>query len=203
MNGQIWDVVSSPEFVAEVMLLSTPGGLVKGVSMIGKGVKIAQSSAKSARVLANIAETRSVSRSSNFKVHVARSNQIFSGYNPDSWKMVELHKGDIVYGGLPGQSAFYTNEHSVLVSNFHKEDLFQILQVQAHPEYGYRPVLGKYMVTKEIRVPFGSVQANPLLGGGSGHQYFINNFTNSLDLVETLELRSTYDYGMSTNRPGY
>lgn len=121
----------------------------------------------------------------------------------DTWDMIVLGKRHAVYGDLPGQSVFYTNEQSVLLSNFEREPLFQSLQVRPNVNFGYRPFVGRYVVTKDMRFPFGIVKANPQLGEGLANQYFITSFKQNLDLVKTIELRSIYDNGLQPNRPGY
>ena len=47
-----------------------------------------------------------------------------------------------MYGGIPGQSAYYTTEQAVADAGLSRESLFQSLQVSPHPEFGYRPQMG-------------------------------------------------------------
>ena len=51
--------------------------------------------------------------------------------------MSHLNKGDIVYGGLPGQSSYYTSEKTLLASGQTRETLFKSLQVRPDPDLGY------------------------------------------------------------------
>ena len=47
-------------------------------------------------------------------IAAAIQNQTDGGvYKPDSYEVVKLKKGDIIYGMLPGQSAFYTDQATV------------------------------------------------------------------------------------------
>lgn len=126
---------------------------------------------------------------------------MLAGYNPDAWPMINLQRGDVVYGGIPGQSAYYTSEKTILASGSNKDILFQSLQVRANPIFGYRSEVGAYEVTKDIRVPYGIVSSNPELGTGTGEQFFINNFSDALRLVDRIELKEIYNYDMSTFRP--
>ncbi len=41
--------------------------------------------------------------------------------------MVYLNKGDIVYGGLPGQTSYYTSERTLLAARYAREALFESL----------------------------------------------------------------------------
>lgn len=47
-------------------------------------------------------------KSAHPKVVASEKDQISAGYKPDSWTMTTLPKGSRVYGGLPGQSPYYT-----------------------------------------------------------------------------------------------
>ena len=150
------------------------------------------------RVLANIAESRAAREVGNFAVYGAKENQIIAGYNADVWTMTTLKKGDIVYGGLPGQSAFYTNEEAVLASQGNKTTLYKNLQAKSNPERGgYRSNLGEYVVTQDMRVPTGLVSANPTLGTEGARQFFIHNFGNRLQLINDLELGEFYGNRLS------
>jgi hypothetical protein len=144
------------------------------------------------RVLSNITETRAASITSNFKILTARTNQIFSGYNPDKWIMVELKQGDIVYGGLPGQSSYYTDFDTIFASEGQEAVLNQNLQVKPHPIYGYRKNIGQYEVSQDMRVLFGITSANSKLGGGMANQFFLNNYS-SLRLINEFNLKEFYE----------
>ena len=191
----------------------TPEGFVPSV---GKGIMQAASLANKwgffgrqsapedtlrQRVLGNITESQAARETSNFLVLSAKEDQILAGYTPDAWSMINLCRGDVVYGGIPGQSVYYTSERTFLASGFNRDALFQSLQVRADPILGYRPSVGMYEVTKNIRVPYGIVNANPGLGSGTGEQFYVNNFSNVLKLVDRIKLEETYNNGMPTNRP--
>jgi len=162
------------------------------------GVEI-ESFAIKQQVLDNIAESRAAREASSFPVLIAKEDQMLSGYNVDQWTMTTLRKGDVVYGGLPGQSAYYTSERTLLASRYTRESLFQSLQVRPDPVLGYRPLVGVYEVTQNVRVPTGIVNANPELGVGGCDQFFINNFSRVLQLTNRVELGERYEY-MPTNR---
>ena len=194
------------EFVgnAQISLLTAGLGstLEAGLGRFGLfGGDVPENAALRQTVLNNIAQSQAASKTSNFLVLAAKEDQILAGYNADNWSMANLSKGDVVYGGLPGQSPYYTSERALLASGYNKDALFQSLQVKADPIRGYRPAVGAYEVANDIRVPYGIVSANPELGVGTGEQYFIGNFSSSLRLVNKIELGENYDYELYTYRP--
>ncbi|MGL6549817.1 DUF637 domain-containing protein, partial [Aeromonas hydrophila] len=140
------------------------------------------------RIKANIAESQQARESSNFGIHIAKSDQIRWGYAADEWGFVTLPVGSKVYGGIPGQSSYYTSWDTLSSAGFSRELIFKSLQVLPHPEFGYRPKMGVYEVMNELSVPSGQVIANPLLGPGGRNQYFIKNFGNQLKLIDTINL---------------
>jgi hypothetical protein len=96
------------------------------------------------QVLANINESREARNASNFPVLTAKVDQLIAEYKIDQWTMTELKKGDIIYGGLPGQSRYYTSIKTVLNSAGDKDILGQILQIKPDEMLGYRPKIGEY-----------------------------------------------------------
>ncbi|WP_407274795.1 hemagglutinin repeat-containing protein [Dickeya ananatis] len=140
------------------------------------------------RIKANIAESQQARESSNFGIHIAKSDQIQWGYAADEWGTVTLPAGSRVYGGIPGQSSYYTSWDTLLDAGFSRESIFKSLQVLPHPEFGYRPQMGIYEVVNDITIPSGQVMANPLLGPGGGTQYFIKDYGNQLKLIDKIDL---------------
>ncbi|CAM4396465.1 MAG: hypothetical protein LEGION0398_MBIBDBAK_00196 [Legionellaceae bacterium] len=171
-----------------------------GESLFDKKAETVNLENPKARILNNISKSQGARNNSNFLVLAAKENQISSAYNPDYWSMINLNKGDIVYGGLPGQSYYYTSERTLLASGHARETLFKSLQVKPDLELGYRPEVGMYEVTQNVRVPTGIVAANPALGIGGGDQFFINNFSRTLRLTNIIKLEERYEY-MPTYRP--
>ncbi|MEQ8846787.1 RHS repeat-associated core domain-containing protein [Botrimarina sp.] len=141
------------------------------------------------RVLANIAESRAARQSSNFELHIARESQIGAPYGGvDNFRFTTLEQGSLVYGGVPGQSAYYTDFATVRASGLNAPKLFESLQVAPHPVIGYRPGVQAYRVTKPLRVPSSQVLANPQFGSGGGNQFFIRNFESKLEPVRQFPL---------------
>ena len=119
----------------------------------------------------------------------ATKSQTSSGYNADMWKLTTLNPGDVVYGGVPGQSEYYTTKATVDASDLNAVKLFKSLQVKPHPTLGYRVKVQEYTVQKKITVPFGKAVANPKLGPGGGDQFFIANFKDILKPGPVLDLK--------------
>ncbi len=203
------DIVNGASAAGLAALSLIPGeGLAVGELKVGANLSSKLEvfsegeSALKQRVLANIAESKAARSVSNFAVYGAKEKQIIAGYNADAWIMTTLRKGDIVYGGLPGQSAFYTNEETILASQGNKITLYKNLQAKLNPERGgYRSNIGEYVVTQDMRVPTGIVSANPTLGAGGARQFFINNFGNRLELINDLELGEFYGNRLPSYRP--
>ena len=93
-----------------------------------------------------------------------------------------------MFGGLPGQSAYYTDAATLSASGGIRTALFESLQVRPDPVLGLRSSVGEYEVVRDIRVPFGSVRANPSYGFGGGNQFFVGGHANSLRLVREIPL---------------
>jgi YD repeat-containing protein len=140
------------------------------------------------RVLTNIAASRRARASSNFSVHVAQTDQTRVGYAADHWEMTNLSAGERIFGGLPGQSPYYTNAATISSSTGSRRALWESLQVRANPELGYRPMVGEYEVIRDIRVPFGTASANPSYGAGGATQFFVRDYGTRLRLVRQLPL---------------
>lgn len=124
-------------------------------------------------------------------VEAAKASQIAGGYATDSWNVTTLRAGERVYGGLPGQSAFYTDGATVAAANGSRTVLFESLQVSPHPALGYRPSVGEYRVTKDERVPTGTAAANAAKtssGAGGGRRLFIEDFDSALELIRRIDL---------------
>ncbi|WP_263062899.1 hemagglutinin repeat-containing protein [Dickeya dadantii] len=189
-TGKGWDEVASQYDTAMQLhgIVSTLAGFygANSVSQSAEATNTAMSMAD--RIKANIAESQQARESSNFGIHIAKSDQIQWGYAADEWGMVTLPAGSKVYGGIPGQSSYYTSWDTLLNAGFSRESIFKSLQVLPHTEFGYRPQMGIYEVVNDITIPSGQVMANPLLGPGGGTQYFIKDYGNQLKLIDKIDL---------------
>jgi hypothetical protein len=118
-------------------------------------------------------------------------------YAADSYEVVKLKKGDSIFGMLPGQSVFYTDQATLNEGKGSYKILYSLLQIRPHPVYGYRTKLGKYEVLEDMQVAAGKCRANKTitiegktenLGDGGGYQYVIFDFTSKLILLEESNL---------------
>jgi hypothetical protein len=116
----------------------------------------------------------------DLSLSTAMRSQASGQYACDEWELKTLEEGDKVYGGIPGQSAYYTTKKTLDASLLSSPKLFKSLQVAPHPKFGYRTQMQEYTVNKKMTVPAGASLANPKLGDGGGDQFFIADFKNAL-----------------------
>ena len=115
-------------------------------------------------------------------------DQIMSGYAADKWTSVTLKEGSVVYALRPGVSSYYTDLSTVQATRLDSYSLTQALQVKPHEIYGYRPDITGFRVTQDITIPGGNAVANSSIGTGGGTQFFIQNSTNYLEPITTINL---------------
>ena len=118
-------------------------------------------------------------------------------YNADTYEVTKLKKGDIIYGMLPGQSAFYLDNATKDLGKGSYKTIYALAQIRPHPVYGYRTILGKYEVLEDMYVACGICLANKTitidgknekLGDGGGFQYVIFDYESKLKLLEEKNL---------------
>jgi hypothetical protein len=107
----------------------------------------------------------------------------------DDWEIFEIPAGTKLYGGLPGQSEFYSVEKSLLDVNFDKASYWNSLQVSPHPQFGYRPKVGEYTVNTTIKVAVSKTLANPQHGAGGAWQVFVDDFVNKVTFTKEITLK--------------
>lgn len=73
----------------------------------------------------------------------------------DVFRDITLKKGTVIYGGYPGQSAFYTTSSAIRRAGDSASSLFQGLQVARHPVRGYRSNVAAYEVIEDVPAAFG------------------------------------------------
>lgn len=106
----------------------------------------------------------------------------------DNWRNIGLEEGKLVYGGLPGQSNFYTSFKGLSRSGYNKSNLWEGLQVQSNPVHGPRTEIGIYQVNAYTPAAFGTTYANPQFGSGGLPQIYIPDYSN-LELIGIIKLR--------------
>lgn len=106
----------------------------------------------------------------------------------DNWQVFEIPTQTRLYGGLPGQSEFYSIEQSLKAMNNNKVKYWESLQVAPHPTFGYRPKVGEYLLNTPTKVAVSITLANPPFGEGGAWQVFINDFQHKLTFVKEINL---------------
>jgi hypothetical protein len=107
----------------------------------------------------------------------------------DAWEVFEISANTKLYGGLPGQSEFYSVEKSLLDVNNDKVKYWESLQVAPHPTFGFRPKVGEYTVNALIKVAVSKTLANPKYGQGGAWQVFVNDYTKALTFIKEIPLK--------------
>ncbi len=107
----------------------------------------------------------------------------------DKWEIFEIPAGTKLYGGLPGQSEFYSIEKSLLDANFDKTSYWKSLQVSPHPQLGYRPNVGEYVAKSNTKIAASITLANPNHGTGGAWQLFVDDFSNKLTFIKEVKLK--------------
>ena len=104
----------------------------------------------------------------------------------DDWMEIQLKKGDIVWGGTPGQSNFYTTNEVAELVGTDATKLYQGLQVGKGAFPTYRAGFTMYEVKEDITVAYSQALANSHISSGGFEQYFIPNFENVLTPIQTV-----------------
>ncbi len=119
---------------------------------------------------------------------LARAAQVGGGYAADAWTPTSLKAGQIVYGGLGGQSAYYTDYATLQGADMAQGPLWDSLQVKPDPYYGPRGEIGVYEVVSDTDAAASQALANTTYGSGGGTQYFIPNYQTQLRLLHVIPL---------------
>ncbi len=170
---------SSPQLAQQVsmdLLMTLPGAAVGGlVDDAVRGI---------------IGAVRGGSVAAGTAAQTARSLQgsgLYTGI--DRFRDITLQKGTIIYGGAPGQTAFYTTESALVRASGSRTALAQGLQIAPHPSLGYRPGVTAYEVIQETPAAFGRALANPQFGSGRLPQVVVPDFDNALSPLYTIPFR--------------
>ncbi|HEX2787315.1 MAG TPA: hypothetical protein VHP32_05355 [Ignavibacteria bacterium] len=125
-------------------------------------------------------------------VNHAKSGQGHGSYpGVDNWFSVRIDSGEAVWGGLPGQSQFYSIVATIDSSKGEKVAYWMLLQVKQNPVFGYRKYVGGYRLNKTINAAISKTLANPQYGNGGGWQIFIENFSHDLIKFNEITLKDT------------
>jgi RHS repeat-associated protein len=106
----------------------------------------------------------------------------------DKFKDITLKKGTVIYGGIPGQSAFYTTSSAMRRAGYSASALASGLQTGAHPTRGIRTRFAAYEVVDDTAAAFGLALANTRRGAGWYPQIVVPSFQTSLRLLDEIPL---------------
>ncbi|MGH1338809.1 MAG: hypothetical protein ACRBFS_22025 [Aureispira sp.] len=107
----------------------------------------------------------------------------------DEWAIATVPAGLDLYGGLPGQSEYYTIDQTLIDADTMKVAYWESLQVKAHPTFGYRPDVGVFDLNATTTVAIARTLANPQYGTGGAWQIYVENFSTDLTPLDTIPLQ--------------
>ena len=107
----------------------------------------------------------------------------------DDWEVYEIPAGSKIYGGIPGQTGFYSTFDNLQNVNFDKIKYWESLQVKPDDILGFRPKVAEYTTKETIKVAISKTLANSQFGKGGGWQVFVDDFANKLELAKEIPLK--------------
>lgn len=108
----------------------------------------------------------------------------------DDWATATIPAGLALYGGLPGQSEYYTIDQTLIDADTMQTAYWESLQVRAHPTFGYRPFVGIFDLNQKTTVAIARTLANPQFGEGGAWQIYVENFETELMILDTVILQN-------------
>lgn len=140
-------------------------------------------------------------RVSNFNAHLtddtaivnhAKSGQGHGTYSGiDDWFSVRLDSGAMLWGGLPGQSNYYSIIATYDSAKGEKVAYWKLLQVKPHAVFGYRSYIAGYRLNKTVNASISKTLANKQYGDGGAWQIYIQNYHTDLLKVSEITLKDT------------
>jgi len=107
----------------------------------------------------------------------------------DEWATAVIPNDFPLYGGLPGQSEYYTIAQTLVDTDTMQTAYWESLQVQAHPTLGYRPMVGVFDLEQRTVVAIAKTLANPQFGEGGAWQIYVENYETILTVKDTIILK--------------
>ncbi|WP_295090453.1 polymorphic toxin-type HINT domain-containing protein, partial [Ruminococcus sp.] len=99
----------------------------------------------------------------------------------DEYVDVTVNKGTVLYRGEPNGSEYFTTIDAIEKSGRNATKIFEGLQVEKHPIYGYRSEMKGYIFNQDIEAAYGITNANPQFGAGGLPQYFVPDVQTLID----------------------
>jgi hypothetical protein len=107
----------------------------------------------------------------------------------DDWATAKVPHDFDLYGGLPGQSEYYTIDQTIIETDTMQVKYWESLQVKENPTYGYRPMVGVFDIQDSIMVAISKTLANPQYGDGGGWQLYVEGYKTELTVLDTIYLK--------------
>ena len=107
----------------------------------------------------------------------------------DDYRNVNLNEGDVVYGGYPWPTEYFTTSDGVALADGDATKLYEGVQVAPHAG-SYRPQVRAYTVTQKTTAAYGLTDANPQHGSGGLPQLFIPNWRQVLKPGEITDMQN-------------
>lgn len=120
---------------------------------------------------------------------LARSLQGTPKYpGTDRFRDVTLRKGTVIFGGYPGQTAFYTTAGAMRRSGGSAGFLYDGLQLARSGKHPMRSVMAMYEAIDDTPAAFGLAIQNPIHGGGWLPQIVVPSYETSLRFIGSVHL---------------
>lgn len=108
----------------------------------------------------------------------------------DQWATVKILNNFDLYGGLPGQSEYYTIGSTLTLADTLQQNYWESLQVKENLQFGYRPMVGVFEMKDTLVVALAKTLANPQCGSGGAWQIYVKNFAEDLIVLDTVYLKN-------------
>ncbi len=119
----------------------------------------------------------------------ARTRQGFGKYpGVDRFRDITLRKGTVLYGGHPGQSAFYTTASAMRRSGGSASYLYDGLQIAKSMNHPMRTKMAMYELLEDTPAALGLAIRNGDHGGGWLPQVVVPSYLSNLRLLDLVPL---------------
>jgi hypothetical protein len=119
----------------------------------------------------------------------ARTRQGLGRYpGVDRFRDITLRKGTVLFGGHPGQTAFYTTASSMRRSGGSASFLYDGLQIARSANHPMRTRMAMYEVLEDTPAAFGLAIRNGDHGGGWLPQVVVPSYLSNLRLLDLIPL---------------
>jgi hypothetical protein len=122
----------------------------------------------------------------------------------DDWATAKVPNNFELYGGLPGQSEYYTINQTLTDADTMQVVYWESLQVKPSDSFGYRPWVGIFDIKKDtIVVAIAKTLANPQYGEGGAWQLYVENYNEVLTITDTVSLIGNIKFKMTSKEYEY